>query len=133
MLLKLSHLRQQQHADCLAACAAMVLNYLQVSVSYARIRRLLGTTAEGTPFHHLERLRAIGVTVIRDKGSIRILAAFLNSNLPIIVDVHTGELPYWWTRTDISESEKATAHAVVVVGIEDQTIFIHDPDVDQAP
>src|SRR5688572_26532830 len=101
MLLKLSHLRQQQQADCLAACATMALAYLHRPISYARIRQLLGTTAEGTPFHRLERLNPLGVNVERGEGSLAILTAYLAAGIPIIVDVYTGELPYWQARIDI--------------------------------
>jgi ABC-type bacteriocin/lantibiotic exporter with double-glycine peptidase domain len=133
MLLKLSHLRQQQQADCLAACGAMVLAYLRIPISYTRILQALGTTAEGTPFHRLERLSNFGVNVTRGEGSFSILSAYLASGLPVIVDVYTAELPYWQTRTDIPECEKFTTHALVVVGIEEQTVYVYDPDIKDAP
>jgi ABC-type bacteriocin/lantibiotic exporter with double-glycine peptidase domain len=132
MLLKLPHVRQQQQADCLAACAAMALSHLKVTLSYARILQLLGTSAAGTPFHRLERLQAVGVTVMRGEGSIALLRQYITAQLPVIVDVYSAELPYWQTRVDIAEHERATAHAVVVVGFEDQTLFVHDPDLEQA-
>jgi hypothetical protein len=36
-LLAVSHWKQRRQADCLVACAAMVLEYLQVPVSYDRL------------------------------------------------------------------------------------------------
>jgi ABC-type bacteriocin/lantibiotic exporter with double-glycine peptidase domain len=133
MQLKLLHVRQQQPADCLVACAAMVLAYLHIPISYTRVRQILGTTAEGTPFYRLDRLQTGGVRITRGEGTFTLLTAYLASDLPVIVDVHTAELPYWQMRTDIPQIEKTTAHAVVVVGIENQTVYVHDPDTEQAP
>jgi ABC-type bacteriocin/lantibiotic exporter with double-glycine peptidase domain len=133
MQLKLLHVRQQQPADCLVACAAMVLAYLHISVSYTRVRQLLGTAAEGTPFYRLDRLHTRSVRITRGEGTFTLLMTYLASDLPVIVDVHTSELPYWQMRTDIPEIEKSTAHAVVVVGIENQTVYVYDPDVELAP
>lgn len=133
MLLRLSHVRQQQQADCLVACAAMALAYLQIPVSYTHIRQILGTRAEGTPFHRLERLHATGVKVTRGEGSLAVLGAYVAAGFPIIVDIDTSELPYWQMRTDILEVEKATSHALVVAGIEDQTVFVYDPDSEHGP
>jgi predicted double-glycine peptidase len=38
--------------------------------------------------------------------------------------VDTGELAYW---------ERRTAHAIVVVGINNQLVFLHDPDLPRGP
>ena len=60
LLLGIKH-RQQQQADCLLVCTAMVLDYLGVPVEEARIRRRLRTTEDGTPFPNIERLQALGL------------------------------------------------------------------------
>ena len=133
MLLKLTHVRQQQQADCLVACAAMVLAHLHVPMSYSRIRQALGTTPEGTPFLRLERLQSPGIKVARGEGSLAILQAYLSASVPIIVDVDTSELPYWQMRSDIPAHERSTAHAIVVVGIEEQVLYAYDPDVADDP
>ena len=39
--LPISHQKQRHRSDCLAACAAMVLNYLGRPVRYARLMKLL--------------------------------------------------------------------------------------------
>ena len=77
--LAVSHRRQLQQADCLAACAAMILDYLQLAVK---------------------------------------------NGLPVIVAVDTAALTYW---TD------DTAHAVVVVGFEQDFVLVNDPEFEQAP
>jgi hypothetical protein len=111
----------------------MVLTYLPLSIPYHRVRRVLGTTEEGTPFHHLDRLRRWGLTVVLDEGTIAALASHLQVGLPVVVDVVPGELPYWQARTDIVDLEKVTAHAVIVVGLDDQTLYVNDPDFEVAP
>ena len=40
-LLPVPHHKQREGADCLAACAAMVLSYLGLSVAYERLLKLL--------------------------------------------------------------------------------------------
>lgn len=63
MLLPLRNLRQRQQADCLVACAAMVLDYLGIAPTYEWLLRLLGTAEPGTPFSNLERLRTLKLFV----------------------------------------------------------------------
>jgi len=46
-LLPIPHHLQQSDGDCLAACAAMALNYLDVSVDYGHLLHLLGATPYG--------------------------------------------------------------------------------------
>ena len=57
-LLSVSHRQQRQQADCLAACAAMVLDYLHVPFRYDRVPRLLRIEAHGTVFSHLQYLES---------------------------------------------------------------------------
>jgi ABC-type bacteriocin/lantibiotic exporter with double-glycine peptidase domain len=95
MQLKLLHVRQQQQADCLAACAVMVLAYLRMPRSYTSVLRALGTTAAGTPFHRLDLLQTRNIKIARGEGTLALLTAYLASGLPLITDVYTAELPYW--------------------------------------
>jgi ABC-type bacteriocin/lantibiotic exporter with double-glycine peptidase domain len=133
LLSGLSHRRQEAEADCLVACVAMVLEYLAVPVQYPRLRRMLGTTEAGTPFHHVDRLREQGFFVERGQGDTETLWSHLTTGLPVIVAVRTDDLPYWLNRTDIPDEEKATDHAVVVVGLDEQRVYANDPDFEQAP
>ena len=41
ILLPVLHQQQRQQADCLAACAAMILAYLDVDIEYDQLLRLL--------------------------------------------------------------------------------------------
>src|SRR6476659_2765227 len=127
----ISHRRQQRETACLVACVAMVLEYLAGPVNYARLRRLLGTSDAGTPFHHVDRLREQGFFVERGQGTIETLGSHLTTGLPVIVAVRTDDLPYWLERSDIADEEKATDHAVVVVGLDEENVYVHDPDFEQ--
>jgi hypothetical protein len=111
----------------------MVLDYLALPVNYQRLRQLLGTTEAGTPFPNLDRLRARGLFVERGRGTVETLWSHLTIGLPIIVAVRTDSLPHWINRTDLADEEKATDHAVVVVGLDDQQVYVNDPDFAQAP
>ena len=133
LLSGLSHRQQPAEADCLVACVAMVLDYLAVPVNYPRLRRLLGTSEAGTPFHHVDRLRAQGFFVARGQGDIETLWSHLTTGLPVIVALRTDDLAYWIMRSDIRDEEKATDHAVVVVGLDEQAVYVDDPDFEQAP
>jgi len=95
MRLNVSNVRQQRQADCLAACAAMVVSYLQLPFSYERARHIIGVTSIGAPFHRLERLREWRLSVVIGEGSLETLAEYLQLGLPVIVAVGTGELSYW--------------------------------------
>lgn len=121
-LLSVPHRKQQQQADCLAACAAMVLEYLQIPVRYERLLRLLQVEEFGSFFRNLHRLESLGVSVLIEAGDFNALRQHLESGLPALVMVFTGELPNW----DIS-----THHVVTVVGLDENMIYVNDPYFDE--
>lgn len=133
MWLPVSLVRQRRQADCLVACAKMAFDYLLIPGSYEWIRATLGTTESGTPFSRLQRLQPHIVTVIHDEGNLATLQGYLDLGLPIIVDVRTWTLSHWRQRTDIEEAERDTEHAVVVIGTDDDTVYVNDPDFSYAP
>lgn len=127
LLLGIRH-RQQQAADCLVACAAMVMEYLSVSVDKERLRRRLGTTEAGTPFPNIQRLQELGMFVAYGKdGDPSLFERYLEVGLPIVVGVKTLTWVHW--------AGEVTRHAVVVVGIDQENgvIYIHDPFFATAP
>jgi uncharacterized protein YvpB len=81
----------------------------------------------------VDRLRAQGFFVERGQGDVETLWSRLTTGLPVIVAVRTDDLVHWIKRTDIHDEEKATDHAVVVVGLDEQTVYVNDPDFEQAP
>ena len=124
-LLSVSHRQQRRHSDCLAACAAMILDYLHVRVKYSQLLSLLRIQAFGTSFNSLQNLEALGLSVHIGEGDIEQLREHLESGLPSVVFVDTGQLTSYWN--------EQTNHAVVVVGMEENQIYLNDPEFDSAP
>lgn len=123
-LLPVPHVQQRESADCLAACAAMVLAYLGIRISYTRLVQMLGIGAYGTPGRNLLRLAALRVRVNYGPSSFTELTEHLKDENPCIALVRTSELPYWSYATD---------HAVVVIGLDDESLYVNDPHFDKAP
>ncbi|MCI0580001.1 MAG: peptidase C39 family protein [Chloroflexi bacterium] len=123
-LLPVSHRRQKQQADCLAVCAAMVLDYWHVPITYKRLARLLRVDAIGAPFRNLRHLRPLGLSILIEEGNLQALRGHLENGWPPIVAVDTAQLPYW---------DEATDHAVVVVGMDEQQVYINDPNTGDSP
>jgi len=122
LLLPVSHRQQQQPSDCLAACAAMVLDYLRVPFHYSHLIRLLRIESYGTAFSRIQRLTELGVHVEYGQGDLSIVATRLQDQLPLIAFVNTGMLSYW---------DSETGHAVVIIGIDKSVIVINDPAQDK--
>ena len=124
-LLAVSHQQQSQQSDCLAACSAMILDYLQIPYNYAQLVQQLQIQPFGTWFRNLSALESYGLSVLIGLGEIETLQRHLESGLPSIVYVDTEYLVSYW--------KEATNHAVVVSGIEDDLIYLNDPFFPTAP
>ena len=124
ILLPIPDKQQQQTADCLAACAAMVLSYLGIVSSYEELLKLLKVKSFGAAGQNLKYLSSLGVNVVYREGSISELKRLLEAGFPCIVLVRTAELSYWSYGTD---------HAVLAIGFDNDHIFVNDPAFDVAP
>jgi ABC-type bacteriocin/lantibiotic exporter with double-glycine peptidase domain len=120
VILPVPHYYQEQGADCLAACSAMALSYIGHSVSYPQLLKILNIQWFGAPFSNVKLLEQLGIRVIFQQGTLESLYNHLSDNSPPIVPVFTGELPY---------TSESTNHAVVVVGMTDNYIYVNDPAV----
>lgn len=116
--------KQAARVDCLAACAAMVLDYIGRPCPYEHLVRLLGIRPIGAPSSNILRLEQLGVRVAYLAGSLGDLENLVAQGYPCIAFLDTAELPYW---------SEAVFHAVVVVGMDDEYIYVNDPAFDQAP
>lgn len=120
------HLQQRQPGECLAACAAMVLDYLGIPANYDYLLKLLKINPNvGTPAYNIVELQTLGVDVLYEQGNLALLNTHLQNNHPCIAMVQTRELPYW----DGLEN----SHAVVVTGLVDDTIYLNDPAFTRFP
>jgi ABC-type bacteriocin/lantibiotic exporter with double-glycine peptidase domain len=123
--LPVSHQKQYHRSDCLAACAAMVLAYLGRSAHYSQLMKLLAITPDlGAPASNIRRLEALKISVEYGRGDMAALAQCLARNFPCIAFVHTIHLSYW---------AEAVRHAVVVVGLDEQQVYLYDPFFGAAP
>lgn len=113
ILLLVPHHVQHSDGDC-----------LDVPASYDRLLRLLDVKPYGTPGSRLNNLTNLGVRVRYTRGSLDELLDSLDLGQPCVVRVRTHQLPYWTYATD---------HAVLVVGYDEQTVYVNDPAFEQAP
>src|SRR5690349_14863074 len=111
LLSQFKHSQQRREADCLVACADMVLTHLGLSIAYPRLAKILRAGAEFTPFSHLRYLEQLGLSVILGtQGEVALFETYIAVGLPVLVGVKTLNWPHW--------EEIITEHAVVVVGID---------------
>jgi len=88
-------------------------------MSYCGILKQLKVQDFGAPFSNLRRLDRFGVNVIIKNGDFDQLYRELSRNHPCIASVQTAELPHW--------NKQRSEHAVVVVGMDQQHIYLNDP------
>lgn len=124
ILLPVTHREQAETADCLAACAAMVLDYMGMPVAYGRLLKLLRVQWFGAFAFNIRALAELGVDVIYKRGTLAELREHLANNRPPIALVAAGELPYW---------NQSTLHAVLVVGMDERHVYLNDPGFPEAP
>lgn len=126
-ILAVPHVQQQHAGECLAACASMICSYLGVAVAYPRLVRLLEIQQDvGVSFSKIHNLEKLGLTVAYHKGgTLPQLYNLLTAGWPVIVSVQTKELPYW--------SGIASLHAIVLVGMDRNHVYLNDPEWPDAP
>ncbi len=118
------HFPQTRDGTCLKACVCIVLAYLQSPVTEEKVSDLFEAEPEGTPASRVQRLKQWNFQVMYGTTSLTDLYHSLQQNIPPIVFVQTGFLDYW---------QSNVRHAVVVIGLDDKTVWIHDPAFDEAP
>jgi ABC-type bacteriocin/lantibiotic exporter with double-glycine peptidase domain len=123
-LLPIPHHEQSQSGACLPACARMVLGYLGEDVTEAYLAQVMGSYWYGTPASRVRRLSSLGYQVTYEQTTLDQLRVYLDRQVPCIVFLRTGGLPYW---------DEDVPHAVVLAGIEDTTVYLHDPAMDSGP
>jgi predicted double-glycine peptidase len=69
-------------------------------------------------------LEALGASIFIERGQFETLRSLLARKIPPIVFVSTQDLSYW---------DEATQHAVVIAGIDETHVSLHDPAFPDAP
>jgi ABC-type bacteriocin/lantibiotic exporter with double-glycine peptidase domain len=122
--LPVPHLEQITDGDCLPACVAMVLAYLQEPVDLERVARLLATQEFGSLAPNIRKVAEWGYAVTYQSGSLAMLRDLIAAAVPPIAFVWTGDLPYWSLNTP---------HALVIIGLDVDTVWVNDPAFPAAP
>ena len=125
LILPVAFVQQQRMGECLAACAAMVLNYIGRPTPYRRLVKILETIpSTGTASFKVRNLTQLKINVTYQRGSLYQLYGHIRQGQPCIVFVKTSELPY---------REDVTDHAVVVIGFDNDYLYINDPEFAESP
>ncbi len=124
ILLSVPLLNQKSDGDCLAACAAMTLEYINDTIEYHQLLKILNVASFGAPASNIRNLKQLNLMVNYRITDLAGLKSLIDNGQPVIVFVRTGDLPYW---------QYATDHALVVVGYENDQILINDPYFDNSP
>ena len=102
----------------------MVLAYFGEDRTEENLVQLLGTKLYGTPIRHAEKLQHYGYKVDIAQLSQTDLEKQLNNGSPVVIRVWTMMLDYW---------DVETSHVVVVVGYDEEMVFINDPAFPHTP
>ena len=89
-----------------------------------RLKRILGTTDFGTPASNVEKLNSRKLNAVYQSGTLEDVQQNLQAGNPVIVFVRTDEIAHWDCDTD---------HAFVIVGIDDEFVYVNDPYYETAP
>ena len=119
-VLNVTHSRQETETGCLAACAQMVLGYLGIRRSQDDLaRQMCSIPHVGTVGRNILDLQSPEVHVAYAQGTLELLRAWLAQDVPVIALVQTAELPYW--------GGVEARHAIVVVGLDSENVYLLDP------
>ncbi|MBE7557302.1 MAG: C39 family peptidase [Anaerolineales bacterium] len=122
--LPLPHKPQQGDGYCLPACAQMVLAYLGISRTQDALAKTLGLNPPfGTRHSNIKKLASAKIKVTYEAGDLATIRHWIEQGTPVIVFVQAGDLPHW--------SGQHFQHAVVVVGVEGQRVYLMDPALDE--
>jgi hypothetical protein len=125
--LSIPHHPQIEDGFCLPACAQMALAHLGIVRAQPELGRLLKVRPGfGTPAPNIPNLRSRQIEAVYHlNGTWDDLRSWLAQQLPVIACVEAGELPHW--------KGVQAQHAVLVVGLDEQDVHLHDPALDHGP
>ncbi len=125
MILSVPHYVQEEETSCYPASCRMVLAFIGIEWSEATLRQILRIEERGTPIDNIDFLESEeNLKIIKDNMTLCNLKQYLDQGIPVIVSLWTEPLPYW---------HKDSAHAVVVVGYEGESLLVNDPKYPDAP
>ena len=126
LLLSVPFRKQQAIGYCLPACVQMVLAYQQIDRSQNKLAQQLQLRpAFGAPTRSVLRLVLDKLQVTYGEGALPSIQKWLDASVPVIAFIQAGELSYW--------QGEFFQHAVVIVGMDTDYIWLLDPDQDDQP
>ncbi len=127
ILLDVNPFQETLHAEmCGPASLKIVLDFYGVAKTERELADLVGVTEDlGTDDAGIERVaKSLGYNVvIKNESDFDDVEAWLKKGVPVIVD--------WFTRgrADYPDSEVADGHYSVVCGLDDENIYLQDPEI----
>lgn len=111
---------------CGPAVLKMVLKYYMIDKSEKELAKIVGTTKSGgTDDKALVRVfKKFGLkSKIKNNANFSDIKKYLDKDIPVIVD--------WFTkgRKDYPESTVADGHYSIVVGLDEEFIYLQDPEI----
>ena len=111
---------------CGPASLKMVFDYYGIDKSEEEIAKLSGTTEDlGTDDQGIKKAaKSLGLKVeIKNESSFEDIQDYLSKKIPVIVN--------WFTRgrIDYDDSQVSDGHYSVVVGLDDDFIYLQDPEI----
>lgn len=111
---------------CGPASLKMVLEYYGIDKSESELAQLAGTDPDlGTSDEGLKKAaEGLGFTVeIKNNSTFEDIQKWLDKKVPVIVN--------WFTRgrIDYPESDVPDGHLSVVVGLDEENIYLEDPEI----
>ena len=111
---------------CGPASLKMVLSYYGIEKTEQELAELCNTTLHlGTDDHGLKKAaEALGFhVIIKNESTFEDIEGWLNKNVPVIVN--------WFTRgrMDYDDSCVSDGHYSVVVGLDEEYIYLQDPEI----
>ncbi len=118
--------KQQAVGYCMPACAQMVLAYQDISYSQDELAKVLNLKPGlGTPTRNIQRLASPEIKAVYEEGTLEQVQTWLGMGIPVIAFVQAGELSHW--------RDEFFQHAVVIVGLEKDMVWLLDPDTNGNP
>ena len=127
ILLDIKPFQETLHSNmCGPASLKIVLRYYGVEKSEEELARLTGMVPDlGADDKGIEKAaKSLGfIAEIRSESSFDDIEKWLNKGVPVIIN--------WFTRgrSDYSDSEVADGHYSVAVGLDDEYIYLQDPEI----
>jgi len=120
----LKHLRQAKEYSCVPACVRMILGHYGEQRTEAELIALLGCTPFGTTAEAVRCVVQLGYEVQVIYSTFEGLQNHVAAGWLVIVFLRTGALEYW--AADVP-------HAVVVIGYNEEFVYLDDPYFESAP